>query len=122
MDEQFNHVNLDYIDDISGGDSIFKKELIGIFLKQVPDFIKNLHRFLNDDEIENLAKEAHTAKSSVLIFMMEDTGKNLKKIQLLAENNEKEEILPLILEVQDELDKASKELNVYLSEIELVNK
>jgi hypothetical protein len=54
--------------------------------------------------------------------MMEETGKNLKKIQLLAENNQKEEILPRILEVQDELDKASKELHVYLNELELVKK
>lgn len=122
MDGQFNHVNLEYLDDISGGDCIFKKELIGIFLKQIPDFIRNLHRFLIDDEIENLAKEAHTAKSSVLIFMMEETGKNLKKIQLLAENNQKEEILSLILEVQNELDKASKELNGYLVEMQVMKK
>ncbi len=122
MDGQLNHVNLGYLDDISGGDSNFKKELIGIFLKQIPDFIRNLHRFLIDDEIENLAKEAHTAKSSVLIFMMEETGKNLKKIQLLAENNQKEEILPLILKVQDDMDKASAELHVFLDELELVKK
>ncbi|WP_372947490.1 hypothetical protein [Mariniphaga sp.] len=122
MDGQLNHVNLGYLDDISGGDSNFKKELIGIFLKQIPDFIRNLHRFLIDDEIENLAKEAHTAKSSVLIFMMEETGKNLKKIQLLAENNQKEEILPLILKVQDDMDKASAELHVFLDELELAKK
>ncbi len=122
MDGQFNHVNLEYLNDISGGDSNFKAELIGIFLKQIPDFIRNLHRFLIDDEIENLAKEAHTAKSSVLIFMMEKTGKNLKKIQLLAENNETDEILPIILEVQDELNSAAKELKAYVRELELVKK
>ena len=122
MDGQFNHVNLEYLNDISGGDSNFKAELIGIFLKQIPDFIRNLHRFLIDDEIENLAKEAHTAKSSVLIFMMEKTGKNLKKIQLLEENNETDEILPIILEVQDELNSAAKELKAYVRELELVKK
>jgi|SRR5690554_1936507 len=122
MDGQFNHVNLEYLNDISGGDSNFKAELIGIFLKQIPDFIRNLHRFLIDDEIENLAKEAHTAKSSVLIFMMEKTGKNLKKIQLLAENNETDEILHIILEVQDELNSAAKELKAYVRELELVKK
>jgi HPt (histidine-containing phosphotransfer) domain-containing protein len=122
MDGQLHSVNLDYLDDISGGDRNFKKELIVIFLKQIPDFVRNLHRFLLDDEIENLAKEAHTAKSSVLIFMMEETGKNLKKIQLLAENNQKEEIFPLILDVQNDLEKASKELNIHLNELDLVKK
>jgi HPt (histidine-containing phosphotransfer) domain-containing protein len=122
MDGQLHSVNLDYLDDISGGDRNFKKELIVIFLKQIPDFIRNLHRFLIDDETENLAKEAHTAKSSVLIFMMEETGKNLKKIQLLAENNQKEEIFPLILDVQNDLEKASEELNIHLNELDLVKK
>lgn len=119
MDGQFNHVNLGYLDDISGGDENFKKELIGIFLKQIPEFLNNLHQFLQQKEIENLAKEAHTAKSSVLIFMMEETGKNLKKIQLLAENNQTEEIPSLISMVKKELDGATKELAAYVNKLEI---
>lgn len=120
MNGQFNYVSLDYLEDISGGDNNFKKELIGIFLKQIPEFLKNIHRFLQKNEIENLAKEAHTAKSSVLIFKMEETGKNLKKIQLLAENNQTDEIPSLISDVEKELDGASKELTEYLNKLEVV--
>lgn len=119
MDGHFDQVNLNYLNDISGGDSNFKKELIGIFLNQIPEFIKNLHKFLIEKQIEELAKEAHTAKSSVLIFMMEDTGKNLKQIQLLAENNQTEEISALLLEVKMALNHASKELNEYLNLLEV---
>jgi HPt (histidine-containing phosphotransfer) domain-containing protein len=74
--DQFEYVNLGYLEEISGGDTNFQKELIGIFLTQIPEFITNMHKFLIEKEIEELAKEAHTAKSSVLIFMMEETGKN----------------------------------------------
>jgi HPt (histidine-containing phosphotransfer) domain-containing protein len=115
MDGQFNHVNLDYLDDISGGDVNFKRELIGIFLKQIPEFMKNLYYFLRENKYEDLAKEAHTAKSSVLIFMMEETGKDLKKIQLLAENNQTEDIPSLIEKVRTELDGATKELTEFLN-------
>jgi HPt (histidine-containing phosphotransfer) domain-containing protein len=120
MDGQFNHVNLDYLDDIAGGDFNFKRELIGIFIKQIPDFTKNLCQFLQKKKYEDLAKEAHTAKSSVLIFKMEETGKDLKKIQLLAENNQTEGIPSLIEKVKDELEAASKELKTYLSKSEAV--
>jgi HPt (histidine-containing phosphotransfer) domain-containing protein len=120
MDGQFNHVSLDYLDDIAGGDFNFKKELIGIFIKQVPEFMKNLYHFLKRKEYENLAKEAHTAKSSVLIFMMEETGKDLKKIQLLAENNETETIPSLIEKVKNELEAASEELKTYVSKSEVI--
>lgn len=120
MDGHFDQVNLNYLDDISGGDTLFKKELIGIFLNQIPEFIRNLHKFLIEKQIEELAKEAHTAKSSVLIFMMEDTGKKLKQIQLLAENNQTDEITVLLSEVKNALNKAAKELNEYLNVLELV--
>ena len=116
MNYRFETVNLGYLEEISGGDSSFQKELIGIFLNQIPEFMANMYEFLAKHEIDNLAKEAHTAKSSVLIFMMDETGKALKQIQLLAENNQIEQI-PLLLEnVEKALERASRELTQFLEE------
>jgi HPt (histidine-containing phosphotransfer) domain-containing protein len=117
MSEKFKYINLGYIEEISGGDKDFKKELIQIFLKQVPEFISNMHQFLTNNEKSNLAKEAHTAKSSALIFSMEDTGKTLKRIQLLAEDNQIEPIPGLLTQVEKELNGATKELTSYLNEL-----
>ena len=117
MDNQFEQVNLCYLEDISGGDAYFQEELIGIFLKQIPDFLTNMYRYLTENDNENLAKEAHTAKSSVLIFMMEETGNQLKNIQLLAEKSQVEQIPQLIQEVETALEKASMELSVYLKNL-----
>jgi HPt (histidine-containing phosphotransfer) domain-containing protein len=116
MSNRFETVNLGYLEEISGGDSCFQKELIGIFLNQIPEFITNMNEFLLKNEINDLAKEAHTAKSSVLIFMMDETGKFLKQIQLLAENNQTEQIPLLLKNVEKALERASFELNQYLEE------
>lgn len=113
----FTYINLDYLDDISGDDASFKSELINIFLQQVPEFIRNFYYFYKNNDCKNLAKEAHTAKSSVLIFNMERTGKDLKKIQLLAENGNKDKIFPLILQVENDLKNASGELEKLLLKI-----
>jgi len=117
MSENFKYINLGYIEEISGGDKDFKKELIQIFLKQVPEFIANMHQFLSEDEKSSLAKEAHTAKSSALIFSMEETGKTLKRIQLLAENNQIDPIPGLLTQVEEELNGATKELTSYLNDL-----
>jgi hypothetical protein len=60
--------------------------------------------------MEKLAREAHTAKSSALIFGMENTGKLLKEIQQWAENKMALEISPALKEVETELRKAEAEL------------
>ncbi|MCG6187014.1 Hpt domain-containing protein [Maribellus maritimus] len=97
MEKENYPLDLGYLDDVAGGDIDFKKELVKIFLQQVPVFIENMKKFQEEKDLENLAKEAHTAKSSVLIFGMEETGANLKKIQLLAEENQTQQI-PMLLE------------------------
>ena len=106
MQEQNQLVDLSQIDQISSGDPIFKNEMIEIFKGQIPEFLENIHTFWGNDEMENLAREVHTAKSSVLIFGMETTAKNLKKIQYLAENDDKKEIPALIEMVEVDLKEA----------------
>ena len=102
--------NLNYIEEISGGDKEFMKQLIDIFLEQVPVFISNMKKFYAEKELIDLAKEAHTAKSSVLIFGIENSGILLKKIQLLAESNELSTIPNFIQSVEMELEVVAKEL------------
>jgi HPt (histidine-containing phosphotransfer) domain-containing protein len=116
MKNRFETVNLSYLNEISGGDTSFQKELIGIFLNQIPEFMLNMNQFLEKNEIENLAKEAHTAKSSVLIFMMDEAGKTLKQVQLLAENHQTEQIPFLLAKVGIALENAFRELTVFLDE------
>jgi len=111
MNEKFEYVDIEYLEEISGGDNVF------IFLKQIPEFVSNMHQFLSEKKYGMLAKEAHTAKSSVLIFKMEETGNILKKIQLLAEKNETATIPEMIRKVETTLNGASMELSVYLNEI-----
>ena len=69
-----------------------------------------MNKYLDDNNMENLAREAHTAKSSVLIFGMEDTGLLLKDIQFLAESSNTTEIPSLIKKVENDLNEAKEVL------------
>lgn len=105
-------MQLDYLDEISGGDEQFKKDLIVIFLKQMPEFIENMKKFMDENDMDNLAKEAHTAKSSVLIFGMESTGKYLKEVQTLAESGSIKSIPNLLKIIEEEIIESSKQLRL----------
>jgi len=117
MDEKFQQISIEQLDSVSFGDEEFKKELIEIFLEQIPEFISNMKKFFAKDDLENLAKEAHTAKSSALIFGMTDTGTSLKEIQLLAEGKVLEQLSALLQKVELELIDAKKQLQSVLSNL-----
>ena len=117
MANNLQQINIKSLDSLSSGDIEFKKELIEIFLEQIPVFISNMKRFYDEGDLTNLAKEAHTAKSSVLIFEMTNTGKSLKEIQSLSEENKVKTLLSLIESVKNELNDAASQLQVFLKEL-----
>ncbi|HNW51787.1 MAG TPA: Hpt domain-containing protein [Prolixibacteraceae bacterium] len=89
-----SYTDLSYLKEITGGESSIVKEMIEMFLEQVEEFKVNMTNYLNNKNYIELGKEAHKAKSSVLIVGMEDLGKNLKKLQLLTEQNAEVETYP----------------------------
>lgn len=116
MSDNLQSIDSKHLDNIANGDENFKKELIEIFMNQIPVFIDNMNDFFATNNMEKLAREAHTAKSSVLIFGMESTGKLLKDIQLFAENNQVPDIKPALKQVVSEMSQAKDELVKLLKE------
>jgi HPt (histidine-containing phosphotransfer) domain-containing protein len=88
------YTDLSYLKEITGGENSIVVEMVEMFLEQVDEFKGNMTKYLNDKNFVELGKEAHKAKSSVLIVGMEELGKNLKKLQLLTEAKEEEETYP----------------------------
>ena len=117
MVNNFQQIKIEQLNSISVGDNEFKKELIEIFISQIPEFISNMKKFYGTGDLINLEKEAHTAKSSVLIFGMTNTGKLLEDIQLQSENNTTEQLSSIIERVELELNDAVRQLHVILDEL-----
>lgn len=107
--------DLSYISEIAAGDEAFIKELIETFLLQVPEFSGNMKKYLRNKQYDLLAKEAHTAKSSVMLFGLNQLANTLKEFQLLAEKQEKiESYADLISEFDETCGKAIEELKTEL--------
>ena len=84
------YTDLTYLKSIAEGDSAIIQEMKDLFITQVPEFIENLNKFLKEGNYIELGKEAHKAKSSVVIMGMNELGKDLKNLQLatIAGTNE----------------------------------
>ncbi|MCF8363083.1 MAG: Hpt domain-containing protein [Prolixibacteraceae bacterium] len=110
------YTDLSYLKEITGGESSIVQEMVEMFFAQVDEFKENLNKYLKEENWAQLGKEAHKAKSSVLIVGMEDLGKNLKKLQLLTEEEKEIETYPEYVKMFEEqcdaaIDELKEELN-----------
>ncbi|HYW95748.1 MAG TPA: Hpt domain-containing protein [Bacteroidales bacterium] len=83
--------DLSYLRSMSGDSVELIQEMIDIFTEQVEEFKVELQAYLDRKDYEALGKLAHKAKSSVAIMGMDDLAKDLKELELLAKNGEKQE-------------------------------
>jgi HPt (histidine-containing phosphotransfer) domain-containing protein len=107
--------DLSYLNQVSGGEPRFIKEMIRIFSEQVPEFISNMEKHFNEGNYLDLGREAHKAKSSVIIVGMNDLGVKMKELQIYTENNENIDKYPdYINEFKTLCLEAVKELNTHV--------
>lgn len=114
MDNNSQTIDYSNLYTVANNDEDFIKDLIKIFLDQIPVFIRNLNQQFTEKHFEKLAREAHTAKSSVMIFGMTNAGLLLNKIELWAENEKIDEIGPALETVINDLNLAMDELTFAL--------
>ncbi len=86
--------NLTYLREVAEGNNEIIREMIEIFILQVPEFIQNLQQFLHQRRYKELGNEAHKAKSSVLVMGMEELASDLKTLQLATIDGIGEETYP----------------------------
>ncbi len=87
MSNQYECINLSYLQSIAQGDESIIEELITIFLEQIPEFTEGLDNSFKEGDWLSVAAIAHKAKSSVISMGMEDLGnRELKNLELIAKD------------------------------------
>lgn len=85
MPNPHKYINLHYLNSITDGDKDLIKELIAIFIEQIPEFRDGLNESFEQKDWNKIAAIAHKAKSSVISMGMDELGnKDLKNLELLA--------------------------------------
>jgi HPt (histidine-containing phosphotransfer) domain-containing protein len=83
--------DLEYLKTMSGGDSKFILEMIGLFREQIDEYRELMPALLRNKEYNDLAKLAHKAKSSVAVMGMSHVADLLKELEILASEEKKVE-------------------------------
>ncbi|MDC0584505.1 Hpt domain-containing protein [Bacteroidales bacterium] len=91
-------VNLDYLKDMSAGNTELVKEIIEIFCEQTTQIQENMLTSIKTEEWPGLAQLAHKAKASVVMMGMEETALSLKQLETLAKEEKKTEIYAEIVD------------------------
>lgn len=113
------YTDLEYLRTITEGDTESVRELIVLFIEQVPEFIENLNKFLVEKRYAELGNEAHKAKSSVMIMGMEELGHDMKTLQLdTISRINVENYAPLVAKFELQCLAAVEELNRELKKMQ----
>ncbi len=90
--------DLTYLTSMAGGNPEIIKEMIQIFIEQVEEYIKEMHKYLDEKDYISLGKLAHKSKSSVAIMGMNDLATELKTLELLAKESKEPEKYSMMVE------------------------
>ncbi len=82
------NINFEYLKEFSGGDTEFIKEMINMFVEQMPEEMELMQRLLNDENWEQLGKLAHKTKPNFLMMGMEVQQGMAKEIEHLCKESE----------------------------------
>ena len=112
----YNYINTEYLEMVSGGTREITEELISIFRQQAEEFYQQMSNLCENGDYEELGLLAHKAKSSVAIMGMEGMASLLKEL----ENNARTGLnsgsySDVIRKFQFETSEAVKELDYYVS-------
>ncbi|MFV0553798.1 MAG: Hpt domain-containing protein [Mangrovibacterium sp.] len=96
------YTSLDYLNEMTGGDPDFTREMIDMFLLQIEEFRGELKEYYDAQKWKELGELAHKAKSSMLTFGMDELGWKLKELQLKTQRLEDVPSYHSYLELFDE--------------------
>lgn len=110
--------NLNYLNEVTGGEAEITREFIEMFFDQLPEFRDGMTQFLAEKKWKELGDLSHKAKSSVMTFGMDDLGHRLKELQIKTQKLQDIESYPnYVAEFMKELAVAEAELRDDLSKL-----
>jgi signal transduction histidine kinase/DNA-binding NarL/FixJ family response regulator len=79
--ETNSKINLSFLDEVSGGDSSFKQDMITLFIEKIPTEVIHLAEAFNNNDHDTIMRLSHNMKSSFDIFMLKDQSHYLSTIE-----------------------------------------
>lgn len=95
--EKFKHINMDYLNEMSDGSQDLVRDLISMFIKQVPVFSEQLDNLYQCGDYISLGKLAHKIKSSVAMMGISELTTDMKTLEFIAKEGKEKEKYPVYI-------------------------
>jgi HPt (histidine-containing phosphotransfer) domain-containing protein len=79
---EYQYINIEYLESVSGGDPDITKEIVSMFSEQVIEAYEEMLKLNAAGDYFNLGQLAHKVKSSAAIMGMSDLASMLKTFEL----------------------------------------
>jgi HPt (histidine-containing phosphotransfer) domain-containing protein len=94
-----------------GGDQELYEELVTVFMEEIPDFLKRIKSFFENQDYSSLEQESHALKGSASAVGAVLVSDSASKLEIAARNNEDSKaIILLINNIEIHVNKAEKYL------------
>ena len=105
------HIDLNYLKEMSDGDTELIREMIDIFITEVPTYLSLMKEHHQKEDWDALGKLAHKAKASASIIGMKQLTNELKNLELLAKEKKEAGLYSSrILSIENQFNSAIEEL------------
>ena len=94
---KYTYIDPAHLDSVTGGDEKFKKELIDVFIQQLPTLLVGLEKALQDKDYKQLSAIAHKTKSSVALMGIESLRANMAELEIKAKDGDDIELYKKIV-------------------------
>ncbi|MDX2287135.1 MAG: response regulator [Bacteroidia bacterium] len=112
---QFRYINLDYLHEISNGDTGIIRKTIDKFLETTPEMLDTLDRHLASASYSDLGKAAHKLKSSVAFLGIESIRETIIRIESISKTpDDPAPLAGLVATVRSTVEQAYGELRAAL--------
>jgi HPt (histidine-containing phosphotransfer) domain-containing protein len=95
--------SLEFVEEMSGGNEEFTKQLIELFIESVPESIEKINKFYENEEYEKLGKEAHKLKSTIQTVQIPSFIEKIKEMEHIGKTGEELDKLPDLIEEFNEI-------------------
>ncbi|MBX9850341.1 MAG: PAS domain S-box protein [Cytophagaceae bacterium] len=116
MSSKVKKINLDYLKDASADNKAFIEEMIAIFLKQTPAYLKDLEGLLVKQNWTDFRKVMHKLKPTVSMMGIKEGEAYVKEIESIVKGNpQTEELIKLLNNLANVCNEAFIELQEELN-------
>ncbi|MBK1439440.1 Hpt domain-containing protein [Parapedobacter sp. ISTM3] len=115
----FEQANMDYLEDLSGGNTQLIKEILELFIKQTPPDIELLSSYIQQNDWEKVYRQAHHIKPTLAYVGANGMRQELQEIENLAKNRQGLDLIPEKFNaLLPRLETLYQELKTYLETLE----